>query len=102
MVDVGAGAPENYPADVAGRIVLVDYVAAQREQLVATAVAKGAAAVLFLSADLVYPRRAQAFSPTLPGSATAPVSIPSAPTTTASSVPRAPTTTGRVRCSASN
>ncbi|GGL89380.1 M28 family peptidase [Micromonospora yangpuensis] len=76
VIDVGAGAPENYPADAAGRIVLVDYVAAQREQLVATAVAKGAAAVVFLPADAVAPRRASAFSPTLPGSASTPVPIP--------------------------
>ncbi|MEN3608588.1 M28 family peptidase [Plantactinospora sp. ZYX-F-223] len=76
VVDVGAGAPEDYPADVAGKVVLVDYVAAQRETLVATAVAKQVAAVVFLPADLVAPRRAQAFAPTLPGSATSPVPIP--------------------------
>ncbi|MFI9530579.1 M20/M25/M40 family metallo-hydrolase [Micromonospora rosaria] len=76
VIDVGAGAPENYPANAAGRIVLVDYVAAQREQLVATAVAKGAAAVVFLPADAVAPRMASAFSPTLPGSASNPVPIP--------------------------
>ncbi|MBO4206466.1 M28 family peptidase [Micromonospora echinofusca] len=75
-VDVGAGAPENYPADVVGRIVLVDYVAARREQLVATALARGAAAVVFLAADGVPPRRTSAFSPTLPGSAGSPVPIP--------------------------
>ncbi|WP_208021040.1 PA domain-containing protein [Verrucosispora sioxanthis] len=66
VVDVGAGAPGDYPADVSGRIVLVDYVAAQREQLAATAVAAGAAAVVFLPADLVEPRRASAFSPRCP------------------------------------
>ncbi|MBE1490020.1 M28 family peptidase [Plantactinospora soyae] len=76
VVDVAAGAVENYPADVRGKIVLVDYVAAQREQLVATAVARGAAAVVFLPADLVEPRRASAFSPSLPGSASTPVPIP--------------------------
>ncbi|MEH0933929.1 M28 family peptidase [Micromonospora psammae] len=76
VVDVGAGAPENYPADVTGRIVLVDYVAARREQLVATAVTHGAAAVVFLAADGVPPRRTAAFSPTLPGSASSPVPIP--------------------------
>lgn len=76
VVDVGAGAPENYPADVTGRIVLVDYVAARREQLVATALARGAAAVVFLAADGVPPRRTGAFSPTLPGSASSPVPIP--------------------------
>lgn len=72
VADVAAGAPENYPADVAGKIVLVDYVAANRDALVATAVAKGAAAVVFLPADLVEPRRASAFSPVL----AAPVAIP--------------------------
>ncbi|WP_255608612.1 M28 family peptidase [Micromonospora sp. PLK6-60] len=76
VVDVGAGAPANYPAEVTGRVVLVDYVAAQREQLVATAVARGAAAVVFLPADQAYPRSASAFSPTLPGSASSPVPIP--------------------------
>lgn len=76
VVDVGAGAPENYPADVTGKVVLIDYVASQREQLVATAVARGAAAVVFLPADSTPPRQAQAFSPTLPGSASAPVPIP--------------------------
>ncbi|TDC37842.1 M28 family peptidase [Micromonospora sp. 15K316] len=76
VVDVGAGAPENYPTNVSGRIVLVDYVAAQREQLVATAVSRGAAAVVFLAADGVPPRRTSAFSPTLPGSAGSPVPIP--------------------------
>ncbi|PWU49006.1 Zn-dependent exopeptidase M28 [Micromonospora sp. S4605] len=76
VVDVGAGAPENYPADVTGRVVLVDYVAARREQLVATALARGAAAVVFLAADGVPPRRTGTFSPTLPGSASSPVPIP--------------------------
>jgi Iap family predicted aminopeptidase len=76
VVDVGAGAPANYPEDVTGNVVLVDYVSAQREALVATAVARGAAAVVFLPADLVEPRRASAFAPTLPGSASQPVPIP--------------------------
>ncbi|WP_434743037.1 M20/M25/M40 family metallo-hydrolase [Micromonospora sp. SH-82] len=76
VIDVGSGAAENYPANAAGRIVLIDYVAAQREQLVATALAKGAAAVIFLPADAVAPRRASAFTPTLPGSAANPVPIP--------------------------
>ncbi|SCG69743.1 PA domain-containing protein [Micromonospora echinaurantiaca] len=76
VVDVGAGAPENYPPDVTGRVVLVDYVAARREQLVATALARGAAAVVLLAADGVPPRRSGTFSPTLPGSASSPVPIP--------------------------
>ncbi|KOX06627.1 PA domain-containing protein, partial [Streptomyces sp. NRRL B-3648] len=76
VVDVGAGAPENYPATVAGQIVLIDYVAARREQLVATALARGAAAVVFLAADGVPPRRSGTFTPTLPGSANSPVPIP--------------------------
>jgi aminopeptidase YwaD len=75
-IDVGAGAEEDYPADVTGRIVLVDYVLADRDVLVATAVAHGAAAVVFLPADLVEPRRASAFSPVLPGSDTIPVPVP--------------------------
>lgn len=76
VVDVHAGAEADYPADVTGKVLLVDYVAADRETLVATAVARGAAAVIFLPVDLVEPRRAAAFSPTLPGSATTPVPIP--------------------------
>ncbi|MEE6263966.1 M20/M25/M40 family metallo-hydrolase [Plantactinospora sonchi] len=76
VVDVGAGTPEAYPADVAGAIVLVDYVSSRREQLVATALERQAAAVVFLPADLVEPRRAQAFAPTLPGSANQPVPVP--------------------------
>ncbi|MFF5178263.1 M28 family peptidase [Micromonospora sp. NPDC000316] len=76
VVDVRAGAPENYPASVAGQIVLIDYVAARREQLVATAVARGAAAVVFLAADGVPPRRSGTFTPSLPGSASSPVPIP--------------------------
>ena len=72
----GAGADIDYPADAAGKIVLVDYVAGRREQLVATAVARGAAAVIFLAADRVAPRRAATFNPTLPGSAGTPVPIP--------------------------
>ncbi|MFV2102879.1 M20/M25/M40 family metallo-hydrolase [Micromonospora sp. LOL_024] len=76
VVDVGPGTPGDYPADVTGKIVLVDYVAAQRDQLAATALVAGAAAVVFLPADLVEPRRASAFSPTLPGSASAPLPIP--------------------------
>ena len=40
VVDVRAGAVADYPADVTGKVVLVDYVLAQREALVATAVAR--------------------------------------------------------------
>ena len=76
VLDAGAGGDADYPADVRGKILLVDYVAAEREQVVARAVARGAVAVVFLPADLVEPRRAQAFSPTLPGSETSPVAIP--------------------------
>jgi aminopeptidase YwaD len=45
VVDVHAGAGTDYPEDVTGKILLIDYVAATREALVATAVARGAAAV---------------------------------------------------------
>ncbi|KHD73342.1 peptidase M28 [Actinoplanes utahensis] len=76
VLDAGSGADDAYPADVKGKILLIDYVAATREALVATAVARGAAAVIFLPADLVEPRRASAFSPTLPASAENPVPIP--------------------------
>ncbi|MBL6275160.1 M28 family peptidase [Micromonospora fiedleri] len=76
VVDVRAGAASDYPADVRGKIVLVDYVAARREQVVATAVAAGAAGVILLAADAAPPRLAGTFSPTLPGSANSPVPIP--------------------------
>ena len=76
VLDAGAGGEADYPADVRGKILLIDYVAATREQLVALAVARGAAAVVFLPADLVEPRRASAFSPALPGAAETPFGIP--------------------------
>ncbi|GAB2940697.1 M28 family metallopeptidase [Micromonospora polyrhachis] len=76
VVDVGAGEVANYPADVTGKIVLIDYVAAQRERLVEIAVARGAAAVILLAADATPPRMAGTFNPTLPGSASNPVRIP--------------------------
>lgn len=76
VVDVGAGLPENYSGDVTGKIVLVDYVAARREEAVATAIARGAIAVVFLAADATPPRMAGTFNPTLPGSASNPVGIP--------------------------
>ncbi|MEU8820246.1 M20/M25/M40 family metallo-hydrolase [Actinoplanes sp. NPDC048796] len=73
VVDVAAGAPENYTTDVTGKIVLIDYVAASRDAQVATAVEKGAAAVVFLPVDLVEPRRASAFSPVLATAVAIPV-----------------------------
>ncbi|MFF5078567.1 M28 family peptidase [Actinoplanes sp. NPDC000266] len=73
VVDVAAGAPENYTSDVTGKIVLIDYVAASRDAQVATAVEKGAAAVIFLPVDLVEPRRASAFSPVLATAVAIPV-----------------------------
>jgi aminopeptidase YwaD len=73
VLDTGAG---GFPADATGTILLVDYLAADRDALVATAVARNAAAVVFLPADLVEPRRASAFSPVLPGSVNSPVPIP--------------------------
>ncbi|MGA3564129.1 M28 family peptidase [Melissospora conviva] len=76
VIDVGAGADADYPADAAGKIVLIDYVAGRREQHVATAIAHGAAAVIFLPVDREEPRRAPTFNPTLPGSAANPVAIP--------------------------
>ncbi|RIV36797.1 M28 family peptidase [Micromonospora radicis] len=76
VLDVGPGAAANFTAEAAGKIVLVDYVANQREAVAARAVAAGAVGVVFLPADLVEPRRAAAFSPTLPGSASSPLPIP--------------------------
>ncbi|HWS32646.1 MAG TPA: M20/M25/M40 family metallo-hydrolase, partial [Actinoplanes sp.] len=76
VLDAGAGGEADYPADVTGKILLVDYAVATRETRVATAVARGAAAVIFLPVDLVEPRRASAFSPQLPGFAENPAAIP--------------------------
>nr|WP_255643362.1 M28 family peptidase [Actinoplanes polyasparticus] len=76
VLDAGLGGEADYPADVTGKILLIDYVAATRELVVATAVARKAAAVIFLPADLVEPRRASAFSPQLPGLAATPAPIP--------------------------
>lgn len=75
VVDVGAGAPEDYPADVTGKVVLIDYVASRRQQLVETAVARGAAAVIFLAADAAPPRVAGAFTPSLSASSPAPIPV---------------------------
>ncbi len=76
VLDAGAGGPADYPEDVTGKVLLIDYLVATRETVVAQAVARGAAAVILLPADLVEPRRASAFSPQLPGSAGSPVPIP--------------------------
>ncbi|MDY7090386.1 MAG: M28 family peptidase [Actinomycetota bacterium] len=76
VLDAKLGGEGDYPADVRGKILLIDYVAATRETVVNLAVARKAAAVIFLPADLVEPRRASAFSPQLPGLATpAPVPV---------------------------
>jgi aminopeptidase YwaD len=76
VLDAKAGGEADYPADVNGKILLIDYSADTREQVVALAVARKAAAVIFLPVDLVEPRRASAFSPQLPGLATTPAPIP--------------------------
>jgi aminopeptidase YwaD len=63
-VDVGPITAPNWPADgVPGTIVLGDDTATARGGFVADAAARGAAAVVLLPADAVFPRRAQAFSP---------------------------------------
>lgn len=61
--DVGAAAAPVWPADVAGAVVLADDNSAARQALVTEAAARGAVAVILLPADGVFPRRAQAFSP---------------------------------------
>ncbi|WP_236048087.1 M28 family peptidase [Paractinoplanes ovalisporus] len=76
VIDAKLGGEADYPADVKGKILLIDYVADTRETVVNLAVARKAAAVIFLPADLVEPRRASAFSPQLPGLATTPAPIP--------------------------
>jgi hypothetical protein len=72
VVDVRGGTAAEYPADATGAVLLVDSTAASRNAQVALAVARGAAAVVLLPADLVAPRQAQAGSPVL----TAPAPIP--------------------------
>ncbi len=72
VVDVRAGTAADYPADATGAVLLVDSTAATRNAQVALAVARGAAAVVLLPADLVAPRQAQAASPAL----TAPAPVP--------------------------
>ncbi|MEV0606210.1 M28 family peptidase [Polymorphospora rubra] len=72
VIDVGAGTAADFTADVSGKIVLVNYVAAQREQLAARAVAAGAVGLIFLPTDGIEPRRASAFSPSMP----TPLAIP--------------------------
>jgi aminopeptidase YwaD len=61
--DVGPATAPVWPADVSGAVVLADDNAATRAAFVAQAVARGAVAVVLLPADAVFPRRAQAFSP---------------------------------------
>jgi aminopeptidase YwaD len=61
--DVGPATAPVWPADVAGAIVIADDTAASRPALVAEAAARGAVGVILLPADLVFPRRASAFSP---------------------------------------
>ncbi|WP_405060715.1 M20/M25/M40 family metallo-hydrolase [Kribbella sp. NBC_01505] len=61
--DIGPATAPVWPADVAGSIVIADDTAAARPALVAEAAARGAVAVILLPADLVFPRRASAFSP---------------------------------------
>jgi aminopeptidase YwaD len=65
VIDVGSGGAGSYPADAAGKVALVDYATnnTARQAQVAAAVAAGVAALVWLPADLVFPRRAQAFSP---------------------------------------
>jgi aminopeptidase YwaD len=61
--DVGPATAPVWPADVAGAVVLADDNSAARRTFVAEAVARGAVAVVLLPADAVFPRRAQASSP---------------------------------------
>jgi aminopeptidase YwaD len=75
VVDARGGAEGDYPADVSGRIVLIDNAtnAANRSALVARAVSRGAVGVVFLAASPTPPRRAGTFNPTLRAPATVPV-----------------------------
>lgn len=73
VVDAGAGGAGDYPADVTGRIVLIDYPWIEDPAvLVDLAASRGAAAVVILAEDLFAGLRAPAWSPWLP----APVAIP--------------------------
>ncbi|WP_328992253.1 M28 family peptidase [Kribbella sp. NBC_01245] len=62
-VDVGLATAPVWPADVTGAVVLADDNFGARPAFVADAVARGAVAVVLLPTDAVFPRRAQAFSP---------------------------------------
>ncbi|HSK27323.1 MAG TPA: M28 family peptidase [Jiangellales bacterium] len=78
VIDAGPGLAASYPGDAAGAIALVDYATSNpaRQAQVAAAVAAGVVALVWLPADLVEPRRAQAFSPPLaavPGGTAIPV-----------------------------
>ncbi|MCP2262537.1 Zn-dependent amino- or carboxypeptidase, M28 family [Streptoalloteichus tenebrarius] len=67
VVDVRAGAAGDYPADVRGKVVLVDRVRGSELAQVKTAVEKGAAAVVLVAtpAPTAPDRRAGSFSPSL-------------------------------------
>ncbi|MDT5041606.1 MAG: aminopeptidase YwaD [Actinoplanes sp.] len=73
VLDAGAGGADDYPENVAGKIVLIDYPALDEPLvLVHMAVARGAAGVVFLAEDLLAGLRAPAWSPWLEE----PVAIP--------------------------
>ncbi|GAB7036592.1 M28 family metallopeptidase [Catenuloplanes niger JCM 9533] len=73
VVDAGTGAPEGYPDDVTGRIVLIDFPWVEDPDVLAgTAVARGAAAIVFVSNDHLDHSLAPAFPPWLAN----PVPIP--------------------------
>ncbi|SHG57302.1 M28 family peptidase [Streptoalloteichus hindustanus] len=67
VVDARAGGDGDYPADVRGRIVLVDRVRGSEAKQVRTAVAKGAAAVLLVAtpAPTAPNQRAGSFTPAI-------------------------------------
>ncbi|WP_285681978.1 M28 family peptidase [Actinoplanes sp. NBRC 103695] len=73
VIDAGIGGSDDYPANVAGRIVLIDNPWLEDPGVLAgRAIERGAAAVVFLAEDLFAGLRAPAWSPWLPE----PVAVP--------------------------
>jgi hypothetical protein len=66
VLDAGAGGAHDYPENVAGKILLIDYPRLEQPlDLVRMAVARGAVGVVFLAWDLLAGMRAPAWSPWL-------------------------------------
>jgi aminopeptidase YwaD len=74
VVDAGPGGAEDYPENVAGKIVLIDNPWLEDPgELAGRAIERGAAAIVFLAEDLFAGLRAPAWSPWLPEKVAVPV-----------------------------